>query len=43
MGYTLEERIQRFLELAEAAASDGRLRQAKLFRRMALDLTPLKG
>ncbi len=43
MQYTLEERIQRFLKLAEAAASDGRVRQAKLFRRMALDLTPPRG
>lgn len=39
MEYTLEERVRRFLALAEAAAAEGRHRHARLFRQMAMELS----
>jgi rubrerythrin len=39
MEYSLEERIHRYLRLAEVAAAEGRHRHARLFRQMALELS----
>ncbi len=39
MPFSIEERIRRYLRLAERAEASGRRRHARIFRRMAMDLS----
>lgn len=43
MEFSLEERIERLLRLAETARAEGRARHARIFRQMASDLAALPG
>ncbi|GEM_PF-3662861 len=39
MSFSIEERVRRYLRLAERADAAGRRRHARIFRRMAMDLS----